>query len=141
MGKKFWIAFIAVYVALAITDYLIHGVILSSTYASPELSHLWRPEMMQKMWIFYLVYLFMAYAFTWIFSKGYEGKGTGEGLRYGFFVGLLTSTPMAYMSYVTYPIPYSLAMQWFLYGMVQAIVLGLVVAMVYGRPSGAPKPA
>jgi len=28
-------------------------------------------------------------------------------------------------------IPYSLALQWFIYGMVEAIVMGIVVALVY----------
>jgi hypothetical protein len=72
-----------------------------------------------------------------IFSKGYTGKGIGEGLRYGFWVGLLMATPMAYDSYASYPLPYSLALQWFIYGMIQYVILGAIVAMVYGKSGSA----
>lgn len=137
MNKKLLMGFIAVYIVLALTDFVIHGVLLKSTYQLPELMHLWRPEMMSMMWVFYIVYLFMAFFFTLIFSKGYQGKGIGEGVRYGLYVGFLMATPMAYMSYVSYPIPYGLALQWFIYGMVQYIILGIVVAAVYGKSGGA----
>ena len=138
MNKKVWIGFIAVFIGMAVTDYLIHGVILTSTYQSEPLKSLWRPDMMSKMWIFYVNYLIMSFFFTLIFSKGYEGKGMPEGVRYGLYVGLLMATPMAYASYVTYPIPYSLALQWFIYGIIQYLILGIVVAAVFGKKSAAP---
>lgn len=135
MNKKVWVGFAAVFVGMAVTDYLIHGVILSSMYESEPLKNLWRPDMMNKMWIFYVTYVIMSFFFTLIFSKGYEGKGIPEGVRYGLYVGFLMATPMAYASYVMYPIPYSLAMQWFIYGMVQYIILGIIVAVVFGKKS------
>jgi len=133
MNKKLWLGFVAVYVGLAITDFLIHGVILASTYQSDALKMLWRPDMAGKIWIYYVVYLFIAFFFTLIFSKGWEGKGIGEGVRYGLYMGLLMATPMAYASYAMYPIPYSLALQWFIYGMIQYIILGIIVAAVFGK--------
>ena len=36
-------------------------------------------------------------------------------------------------SYASYPLPYILALQWFCYGLVQYLILGVVVAMVYGK--------
>ena len=141
MSKKFWIGFVAVFVALSVTDFLIHAVILSATYQAEPMKSLMRPDMMSKLWIYYVVYAFISFFFTLIFSKGYEGKGIGEGLRFGFYVGMLMATPMAYASYAMYPMPYSLALQWFIYGVIQYIILGIVVAAVYGKKPNSPSAA
>ena len=135
MNKKFWVGFIVLFVLMSIMSFIIHAVLLSSTYMAPDVMKLMRPEaeMMGMMWIYYVVYLIVAFVLTWIFSKGYEGKGIAEGVRYGFFTGLLMATPMAYASYAMYPIPYSLALQWFLYGMIEYIILGVALALVFGK--------
>lgn len=135
MGKKFWIGFIVVFILMSVMSFVIHGVLLKSAYSDPSVMQLMRPEaeMMGMMWIYYVCYLIMAFVLTWIFSKGYEGKGIAEGVRFGFFTGLLMATPMAYASYAMYPVPYSLALQWFLYGMIEYILIGVVLALVYGN--------
>ena len=55
-----------------------------------------------------------------------------EGVRYGFYVGMMVSVPMAYATYATQPIPYSLALQWFIYGVIECVIIGVVAAQVYG---------
>jgi hypothetical protein len=127
------IAFVVVYIALILTNYLIHDVLLMGLYSQPEVMKIWRPDMMSKMWIMYLVDVFIAFFFAVIFTKGYEGRGWMEGVRYGFYIGCITALPAAYAQYASYPFPYSLALQWFIYGMIQYIVLGIVVALIY-RP-------
>jgi len=127
--KRFVAASLAVFVVSQILEFLVHGVILKATYES--LKHLWRPDMESKMWIMYLVGFITSFLFTYIFVKGYEGKGILEGVRFGVIIGLFTSIPMAYGTYVMIAIPYSLALQWFIYGMVETIVMGIVVALVY----------
>lgn len=130
MNKKLWMGFIAVFIVMEILEVLVNGVILKSTYMA--LQSVWRPDMMSKMWIFHVVYLITSFMFAFIFSKGYEGKGIGEGVRYGFYMGLLLALPMAYGSYAAFPIPYSLALQWFIYGMIEYIIAGMVLAWVFG---------
>ena len=53
------------------------------------------------------------------------------GGRYGLWVGLFISIPMAFNLYVVLPVPGSLALQWFIYGLFQTIICGTVLAMVY----------
>jgi hypothetical protein len=132
MNKKLWLGFVAVFVLLQGLDYLIHNVILSSYYASDALKHIWRPDMESKMWMFPVIGLFFSFFFTLIFSKGYEGKGIAEGVRYGLYVSLMVNIPAAYSSYVLYPFPYALTLQWFLYGTLELIIAGVVLAMIYG---------
>jgi hypothetical protein len=74
-----------------------------------------------------------AFFFTFIFSKGYEGKGIMEGVRYGLYIGIWMASGMAYGSYSMINIPYSLALQWFIYGIIEYIVYGIVLSLVYGK--------
>jgi hypothetical protein len=119
---------------MGIFSFIEHGVLLKSTYQSAEVMRFMRPEaeMMGMMWIYYVVYIIISFFFTLIFSKGYEGKGVGEGLRYGFYVGCLMATPMAYSSYTMLPMPYSLALTWFVCGIIEYLIYGAIVAMVFG---------
>jgi hypothetical protein len=131
--KKFVFAFIAVYVLLEVTNFLIHGVFLNSTYMSEGVRNIFRPqeEMMGMMWIMWVTDLVWAFFFVFFFVKGYENKGIAEGLRFGLYMGLFTALIWAYQSYAVYPIPYSLALEWFIYGMIQALLLGATAALVY----------
>lgn len=144
MNKKLWVGTIVVFLGMSLISYLVHGVILAATYMTEPVKNLFRPEqeMMSMMWMYYVVYLIVSFFFTLIFSKGYEGKGIGEGLRYGFYVGVMMATPMAYASYPMYKdMPYSLALQWFIYTLIQYIILGIIVAATYGKKQAETPPA
>jgi hypothetical protein len=127
--KRFVLASLAVCVSAIVLDFIIHGVILKSAYEATK--SVWRPDMESKVWIFWLINLIVAFPFTYLFVKGYEGKGIMEGVRFGCIIGIFTSIPMAYGNYVMLPLPYSMAAQWFVFGMIEAVLLGVVVSLVY----------
>jgi hypothetical protein len=129
--KKLLIAFVAVYVVGQIMGYLIHQVWLMETYAS--LASVWRPEaeMASKMWIMFVTAATWSFFFCYVFARGYEGKGLAEGARYGAIIGLFFGISNAYDGYVIYPIPYSLALKWFLSGLAYCVVQGIVAAALY----------
>jgi hypothetical protein len=129
--KKVIIGSIVVFVILEVLDILIHGVILMSTYAA--IQNVWRPDMMQKMWILHIVKIVVSFFFALIFSKGYEGKGIIEGVRYGLYIGLMLGIGMAYGTYAMIAIPYWLALQWFVYAVIEYIAAGIGVALVFGK--------
>jgi len=87
--------------------------------------------MPSKMWIEWLDGFIVSFLFTYIFTRGYQGRGIMEGLRFGLVIGLFVSIPMAYGTYMIIPIPYYLALEWFLYGTAQVILLGAVAAAFY----------
>src|SRR5262245_64157462 len=137
MRTDWWrllIACAAVFVVSQVCDYLVHGQWLSATYRS--LASVWRPEadMQSKMWIMFVTGAVFSFFFCYVFARGYEGKGLAEGARYGAIIGLFFSLPQAYNSYVIYPIPYSLALKWFLSGLVVFVILGIVTAAFYKPP-------
>ena len=125
MNKKLWTTFIVVFVVYFILDWLINGVLLHSTYMAEDVAKIMRPEVdvNSNMWIIIICDLFYTFFFTLIFSKGFENKGWMEGVRFGFYVGLMVSLPMAYITYAVQPIPYSLALQWFIYGTLSNIII------------------
>lgn len=129
--KRFVMASIAVFAAFEVIDFIVHTVILGKAYAA--LGSIWRPDMMSKMWIFHLGSLILAFLFTYIFIRGYENKGLAEGVRYGIVIGLFSNIPYAFYSYAMYPFPLSLCVQWFVYGMIEFIICGMLAAAIYKK--------
>ncbi len=127
--KKMVFASLAVFVGFEIMDYIIHNVILSPVYA--QLANLWRPDMMSKMWLMALSTLVMSVMFVYIFIKGYENKGIAEGLCFGIVAGLFMNFIGMFSQYVMYPIPFSLAFTWFIFGMFEFSVAGIIAALIY----------
>ena len=136
--KKMLIGFVAVFVTLEVLDMIIHGVILMSTYMAMQ--NVWRTDMMAKMWVLHVVKIITAFFFAVIFSKGYENKGIMEGIRYGFYVGMIVASGFALGSYASFPIPHMLAIYWFLLTLVEYVIAGVVIAQVYKQvKEAAPK--
>jgi hypothetical protein len=133
MNKRFWMAFVACYVASQVLGFLIHGFWLSDTYKS--LATVWRPEveMNSMMWIMLLTSAVLVFAFCYIFTRGYESKGLMEGVRYGLWVALLCAIPQSLDSFVIYPIPLSLSVKWAVSGAAYFVILGVIVAAIYKR--------
>jgi hypothetical protein len=129
--KKVLIGFVVVFIAMVVMSFIVDGLILGSTYES--LKNLWRPDMQSKMWIYYVIMVVGAFFFSFIFSKGYEGKGIMEGVRYGLYIGIWMSIGMAYGMYAMIAIPYSLALQWFIYGIIEYVIYGVLLALVFKK--------
>ncbi|MFQ5349617.1 MAG: hypothetical protein ACE5EG_04140 [Thermoanaerobaculia bacterium] len=129
--KKLWITVVVVYVVNQIMGFVIHALWLGETYAS--LASIWRPEaeMTEKMWIMFVTAAVYCFFFVYLFARGCEGTGIGEGVRFGVIIGLFVGVFSAYDWYVILPIPYSLALKWFLTGMIASIVMGIVTALLY----------
>ena len=106
-------------------------------------SHLWRPEaeMNSMMWLMWLTGLIWAFLFVYIFIKGYEGRGIMEGLRFGLLIGVFYSLPMSLGTYAVQPMPFSLAVSWLVFGVIEITILGIVTALIYKPAEAAgPKP-
>ena len=129
--KRYLVASMAVFVTAIVLDIVTHRLILASAYEAT--GSVWRRDAAPYTWIIVLVAFIIAFPFTYMFVKGYEGKGIVEGVRFGVIAGFFISLPMSYGLYAMLPIPLSLALQWFSFGLVQTILLGIAAAAVY-RP-------
>ncbi len=129
--KRYVIAGIAVFATFQICDMVIHGRLLMKDYEA--LASMWRPDMMSLMWIMWITCAVLSFLFTYVFIKGYESRGMLEGVRYGLIVGLMMNGVGAFNQYVLFPVPFVLAVKWFVFGMIEFILAGAVVAAIY-RP-------
>ena len=127
--KKWIIASLVVFVTFELTNFLIHSFVLSGCY--DVTASLWRPNMMEVMWLMTLSDLLFSFVFVYVFQKGYEGKGVLEGIRFGCVISLLMIIPGLINQYVVYPIPDSLLIRWLLTGIPQILICGMVAALIY----------
>ena len=136
MNKSFWIGFVVVWVLGQVISFLVHGMWLADTYLA--MGDVFRPEdeMNSMMWMMICGSLLYMFLFCYIFTRGYEGKGIGEGVRYGLLMGLFLSIPSAVDQFVVYPLTANLAVIWFVTGVIAFMILGAVFAAIYKPSSG-----
>ncbi len=131
--KRFLGVVIAVAAVIAVIDMVLHNVILMDAYQ--QTMHLWRSEAEIKglSWLIWAGYLVFASFFVWIFAKGYEKDKSGleQGLRFGVLAGLLVNTAYSMMCYAVMPLPVVIPVAWFLGGMVECIVAGVIAGLIY----------
>ncbi len=135
MSRKLWIGAAVVFVVFVVLNFLIHTVLLKAAYEEPNMP--WRSPDDVMAWLIILVYFIFSFFFVFVFGKGYEGKGMMEGVRYGFYIGVMVFLPYAYVNYAVFPdIPYPVALQWFIYGVIEFVIAGAVLAAVMGSGGG-----
>jgi len=127
--KKFVISVLSVFIAYEALNSFIHFIALRDYYE--ELTHLWRNDMQRKMWVMYITSMVQAIIFVYFYSVGFVGQGVREGIRYGLIFGILMCFVNIFNQYAVYPVPLSLAWQWFAYGLIQYMICGIVVALVF----------
>jgi len=130
--KKALIAVVAVFVAWTVLDYVIHQLILASTYAAT--ANLWRPMEEMRMGLLSVVTLISSFVFVFIYFCFFAERGIGVGVKYGLLFGFGSGVSMAYGCFAVMPIPYHMALTWFLGTMVETTVAGAIVgAIVCGK--------
>jgi len=114
-----------------------HLVLLQG--ADQEIRHLYRPDMMDKMWLSILGVL----GISSFFVAGYRlaaKRGTViEGVLYGACFSVLAALLVDLNQYVLYPMPGMLAIKWYVGGLVEFSINGMLVSLIYPcKPCGCP---
>ena len=128
MGKRILAGAVAVFVLWSILDFIIHGMFLKSAYESTP--SLWRPMGEMKIGVLYLSVFIAALAFSSIYAWLVGRKTLGSGLKYGFLYGIAVGVGMGYGSYSVMPIPYFMALTWFLGSILEATLGGLLLGIL-----------
>jgi hypothetical protein len=136
--KRLLLAIVAAFALIFATDFLIHGFWLMPDYEATK--SLWRPENEMQAHFHWMLFaqLLCAATFVIIWAKGFAGRDLGTGITFGLLMGLFQQI-WVIINYVVMPMPGSLAMKWFFAGLVQAILLGIITALIY-KPEGQPAP-
>jgi hypothetical protein len=127
--KKLVGAIVAAYVVLMGTNYLVHQVLLMPDYDAIPMSHRSSEQIMHRFWAIALGQLFFAALFAYIYTRGAENKPwLMQGIKYGILITFLAVIPYSLGDYATYLIPHILAVKWMIFGGIQMILMGVVVA-------------
>ena len=132
MNKRFFIAWVVLFIAWMIGSFLVHGTLLHADYAN--LPNLFRPEAEAQQYfpLMILAHIIMASAFVWIYSRGVEAKPwLPQGLRFGLAIALLTVVPTYTIYYVVQPMPGVHVIKQIVFDGILLLVLGAVVAFLY----------
>ena len=128
MARKVLLAAVAVFVAWEALDFVIHQLILGPTYAT--LPQLWRPQGEMKLGVMFLVVFIAALAFAALYAYFVRPKSVAAAVRFGLVWGIGAGVAMGYGSYAVMPLPYSMALTWFLGTVVEGCVAGALVGII-----------
>ena len=131
--KRWLLAALGAFAVTFMLDFVIHHQLLMGLYE--QTASVWRPqhEAGSRMWLMMLSGLLFAGVFAWFYTKGYEARkpGLGQGLRFGGYVGLLLGIPQSLVWYVVLPVPFVLALGWFIGTLVDCLAAGAAVGALY----------
>jgi len=128
MLKNTIISIIAIFIAWAILDYVIHGMMLQQTYAAT--AQLWRPMDEMKVPLMYLVTLAYITCFVLIYAIFIRNKSLFTGVKFGALYGAAAGISMGFGSFSYMPIPLSLAFSWFAGMLVKSVIAGALAGLI-----------
>jgi magnesium-transporting ATPase (P-type) len=132
--KRLILAIVVGFIFIFATDFLIHAVWLMPDYNATK--SLWRPEAEMNTRFPWMLgaQLLCAMTFVLIWASGFAVRGSvGLACAYGLLMGLFVQVTTI-ITFVVSPFPPELAFKWFLSGVAQSILLGVVTFFAY-KPS------
>ncbi len=130
--KRFLIAMIGLFIFIFGYETIIHGFLLTNIYS--ETPSIWRSydQMVAYMpfniGIMALITIWIVFIFTRLFEEG----GWKNGLKFGFYFGVLSGIQAAGAWYYL-PISGLLAGYWFIAYVVESLLGGLIIGFIYRR--------
>jgi hypothetical protein len=129
MGKRVILGTLGVFILWSVLDFIMHGVLLRSAYEAT--ASLWRPMAQMKLGLMYAVVLIAASMFVLIFSRFITPRTPASGLKFGLLYGIGVGVGMGYGTYSVMPIPYSMALTWFLRSVAEAALGGIFLGLIF----------
>ncbi len=129
--KRLLLAILAVFVGVFATDFLIHAVWLKPDYVAS--ASLWRPEAdsMNYFPILLLGQLLAVVTFVVLWAQDFAAKQCLKcACLFGLFMGLFGQATTLIL-YAVQPLPPGIAVKWFLAGLAQGVLMGVLAFFVY----------
>lgn len=138
MNKKYFIAWIVIFVVWMTGSFLLHGLWLGSTYEA--MTNVYRPAAEQEklMPFMLLAHVMLAGGFVWIYQRGRENIAwLPQGIRFGVIIALFASIPSYMIYYTVQSMESSLAVKQIVGEGALLLLLGALVAFLYRSESAA----
>ena len=127
--KRFLLAWAGLLASAMVWNGFLHGVVLKAADASVR--HLWRPDLEDKSWLGALMTAALAALFVAGWARFARNGSMREGLAYGLFFALVAGLLVDLNQYVLFPLPGAVVALWFLGGLVEFSLYGLIVSRLY----------
>lgn len=127
--KRFILASVAAFIFIFVFEWVLHGMLLMPTYEAT--ADTWRMDHSGYFMSFMMgSQLLQALALAFFFTRHYEGKGLGEGVRFGLYAGIFLAA-VELGAYCYLPVPLGLVLAWMGGALVKCIGVGAALALVY----------
>lgn len=130
--KRFLGATLVLFVFIFFYEWIVHGMLLMSTYMMTP--HVWRDfaemkaNMPMAMIVQFVLAVWITFAFTQLYPEGGLANGLRYGLYFGVFAGILTAS-----WYLWLPVSPHLGWSWLAGGIGEGLGAGIVLGYVYRR--------
>ena len=134
MNKRFFIAWVAVFVVWFLGSFVVHGLLLRDDYM--KLSSLFRPDADAQAYMPFMIlaHVMLSGAFVWIYSRGVEDRPwLAQGIRFAIAVALVTVVPTYIIYYAVQPMPGATVVKQIVFDGILLVILGAVAAFIYRR--------
>jgi hypothetical protein len=134
MDKRFFVAWLLVFIVWFAGSFVVHGLLLHDDYA--RLANLFRPEAEAQQYFHWMVvaHLMLSGALVWIYSRAAEDKPwPAQGVRFGIAAALLSVVPWYLIYHVVQPMPGATAAKQILFDGVLVIALSVITAFMYRK--------
>jgi hypothetical protein len=138
MSKKFFIAWIVIFIVWFAGSFVVHGVLLHDDYMkSPSLFRTEADSQAFFPWMI-LAHVMLSGALAWIYSRGVESSPwLPQGIRFGVAIALLTVVPTYIIYYAVQPLPGATVVKQIVFDGSLMVILGVVAAFMYRSPARA----
>ncbi len=131
MNAKFLISWVVMFILFMAAGFAVHATLLHDDYEATGLMRSAADQEQFFMWMI-LGHVFLAGAFTWIYSRGMENRAwLGQGLRFGLAAACLTVVPYYLIYYSVQPLPGMLVAKQIVFDTIAYMVIGAVLAFLY----------
>jgi hypothetical protein len=135
MNKKFFIAWVAIFVVWMLGSFVVHGALLRPDYMG--LQNLFRTDADSQQYFHWMLiaHVLLSGAFVWIYRRGVQAQAwLPQGIGFGVAVALLTVIPTYMIYYVVQPMPGMVVIKQIVFDSSLLLVLGMTVAFMYRGP-------
>lgn len=130
--KRFIMAAVMAFIFVFVYESFVHGHLLAGIYG--ETPNIWRDyhQMMDYIPFNIAIMAILTLWMTFIFTQFYSNGGWKNGLRFGFYIGILSGMQAA-GAYYYLPISALLAVYWFIASVIECTMGGLIVGLIYRK--------
>lgn len=130
--KRFFAAFLVLFLFIFGYETLIHGFLLKNLYL--ETPSIWRnyEQMMHYAPFNTVIMVLLAFWITFIFTRLFREGGARNGLCFGLYFGILSGIQAA-GAYYYLPISAMLSVCWFGAYVIESLVGGYLIGLIYRK--------